>query len=116
MDRILSLKPPDEGFLVCDMVEPLPYGHPSHPEIRAVLSRRGALIVEIEPHIAAALLSNPDGSASLVFHCPLSELEYFVRYFAGLGEDIQVQAPPELRERISAIGRGLVERYPKEKR
>jgi predicted DNA-binding transcriptional regulator YafY len=115
VDRILALDAPEDGFQEAALIEPLPYGHPSHPEIRAGLSARGALIVEIEPDIAANLRPNPDKSASLVFRCPPSELDYFARYFAGLGADIQVHAPPELREKMAAIGQGLVQRYQPEK-
>jgi len=111
VDRILSLEAPEEDFQGAPVVEALPYDHPSHPEIRAELTPRGALIVEIEPHIASSLQHSPDGSARLVFRCPPSDLDYFAGYFAGLGAEIQVQAPEELCERMGEIGKTLVERY-----
>jgi predicted DNA-binding transcriptional regulator YafY len=116
VDRILGLEAPETGFQEAAPVEPLAYDHPSHPEIRAELSGRGALIVEIEPHIADHLRPNPEGGALLVFRCPPAELDYFARYFAGLGADIRVLAPPELRQRMAEIGQNLVKSYLPENR
>ncbi len=116
VDRILSLAPVEVEFTAGQSAEPLPYDHPSHPQIRAELTPRGAMLVEVEPHIAGSLQPKPDGGAWLALRCPPSELDYFARYFAGFGSEIRVLAPSELREKMGHIGRFLAKNYPPEKR
>ena len=68
-------------------------------------------MVETEPHLGAQIQRNADGSGSLMLRCPPSELDWFARYFASLGDEIDVSAPDELREKLRAIGKKLASRY-----
>jgi len=111
VDRIVALAPPDADFQPPPAPESLPYDHESHPQIVAALSPRGVAAVESEPHIGRQIQRQDDGSGHLIFRCPPAELDWFARYFASLGADVEVCAPAELRERIGQIGRTLVERY-----
>jgi predicted DNA-binding transcriptional regulator YafY len=116
VDRVEALEPPGDDFRPPGPEgippEPLPYDHESHPQVVAMLTARGMASAESEPHLGRQIERLPDGSGRLAFHCPPGELGYYARYFAALGADAQVCAPAELRERIGAIGRMLVEQYP----
>jgi predicted DNA-binding transcriptional regulator YafY len=111
VDRIRALDPPADGFQPPPLPEPAPYSHAAHPEIVAALTVRGVAYVESEPHLGQIILRAPDGSGRLVFRCPPSELDWYARYFASLGDDICVEAPAELCERLRRIGQRLGERY-----
>jgi predicted DNA-binding transcriptional regulator YafY len=111
VDRIEALSAPGDDFQPPAVPETLPYDHESHPQVVATLSPRAVAIVESEPHVGRHICRQPDGSGQLAFRCPPAELDWFARYFAGLGADADVSAPPELRERIGAIGRVLAEQY-----
>ncbi len=111
VDRILSLAPAPAWLSEVPVPAPTPYGHESHPEVSVSLTPRGAAAIESEPHIGAQIVYAEDGSGTLRFRCPPSELEWFARLFAGLGADVTVHSPPELRRRLAAIGRELAERY-----
>ncbi|MEA4908467.1 MAG: WYL domain-containing protein [Anaerolineaceae bacterium] len=115
VDRILRLEAPSADFRPPVVAPALPYGHPSHPNLRARLTRRGARLVEVDTDVAAQLHYHPDGSAGLDFHCPPDELEYYARYFAGLGAEVEVLGPPELCARLAALGQRLVGLYTVEK-
>jgi predicted DNA-binding transcriptional regulator YafY len=71
-------------------------------------------MVEVDEYIARNLRPRQDGSASLVFRCPTSELDYYARFFAGLGPEVRVLAPQELRARLRALGELLEKTYPPE--
>lgn len=113
VDRILALEALPADFCAGPLAEALPYEHPSHPRIRAELTPRGALLVEIEPHLSQALRRNLDGSAQLELRCPPGELDYYARYFASLGAEALVHEPPELLLRLAALGQRLAEQYGK---
>lgn len=111
VDRITALAPaanPRPGQVV---PAPLPYDAPEHPQIEATLTARGAGYVESEPHLSRVLRRTPDGTGTLTLRCPPSELDWFARYFAGLGHEVTVHAPEALRQRLATLGRGLVERH-----
>ena len=67
--------------------------------------------VESDQDLGRQIERLADGSGRLIFRCPPGELDWYGRYFAGLGADVEVCAPVELRERIREIGRVLLERY-----
>jgi predicted DNA-binding transcriptional regulator YafY len=92
-------------------VDPADYGHPSHPEVRVWLSPRGAALAEREPHAGGAVTRHADGSGTMVFRCPPSELSWWAGYFLRLGAEAEVVAPPGLRARVHALACSLVERY-----
>jgi len=111
VDRVRALDPPADDFMPPPLPEPTPYGHAAHPAIVAALTARGVAYVESEPHLGQIILREPDGSGRLVFRCPPSELDWYARYFASIGDDVCVEAPAELRERLLRIGQRLAERY-----
>lgn len=113
-DRIQSLEAPEAGFTPGPIRETLPYGHESHPRVVAHLTPRGAARVESDPNLGSQICRLADGQAELAFHCPPGELEYYARYFAGLGPEVDVLAPEDLRRMILALGEKLVERYSKQ--
>lgn len=111
VDRIRSVAAPAPDFAPAAPVEPRPYSHPNHPEVRATLSPRGVALVESEPQLGQQIVREPDGGGRLQFRCPPSELAWYARYFAGLGAAAEVQAPPELRDAIAHHAHDLLERY-----
>jgi predicted DNA-binding transcriptional regulator YafY len=111
VDRVLDIAPAGEPFQHLRAPAPLPYDHETHPLVLATLTARGVAAAESEPHIGQRIERRPDGSGRLAFRCPPAELPYFARFFAGLGADAHVSAPPELRERLLALGRALLAHY-----
>jgi predicted DNA-binding transcriptional regulator YafY len=111
VDRIRALTLLDELIDPATLPTPQPYDHESHPQIVATLTPRGVAEVESEPHLGQRIQRQPDGSGLLMLRCPPGELRWYSRYFAGLGADVDVTAPPELRDRLHAIGQMLAERY-----
>jgi predicted DNA-binding transcriptional regulator YafY len=113
VDRILALTPADEQVQGMTAPTPLPYNHESHPQVVVELTARGVAHVESEPHLGQQIQRHPDGSGSLDFRCPPGELDWWARYFAGLGADAHVHTPPELRTCLAQLGQKLVEQYGK---
>ena len=111
VDRIERLEPPGDDFQPPPERAPTPYDHQAHPRILATLTARGVAMVETERHLGRQIQHLPDGGGCLDLRCPPSELDWYARYFASLGEQVQVREPPELRQRIAALGRELVQRY-----
>ena len=111
VDRMLALTPVEREINPALLPEPTPYGHVSHPQIVARLTARGVAEVESEPHLGQLIQREADGSGRLVLRYPPSELDWYARYFARLGMEVEVLAPPELRERLRVIGQRLAERY-----
>lgn len=103
IDRIRAVREAEAPDIV---VEPLPYDHPSHPTIRVRLTAAGARRVEREPHLG------PHAREGLLeFRCPPSELDWYARYFGGMGADAHVEGPEELVERIVERARGVLGQY-----
>lgn len=103
VDRIRSVEAADAPDVI---VEPLPYDHPSHPAIRVRLTAVGARRVEREPHLG------PYAKEGLLeFRCPPSELDWYARYFGGMGADAIVEGPPELVDRIRDRARAVLALY-----
>jgi predicted DNA-binding transcriptional regulator YafY len=102
IDRILSVEP--SGKIG---EEPLPYGHPTHPQIRVRLSERGARAAERDPHLGPHI----EGAGRLEFRCPPSELDWYARYFGSMAEDAVIESPPELIQKVKAIAAKLNELY-----
>lgn len=111
VDRILTLKPASDASLPDTPPPAPPYGDAAHPLIVATLTLTGAARIESERHLGQILIRNADGSAALSFRCPPTELEYYTRLFASLGDEADVREPPELREGIRALGQQIVNHY-----
>lgn len=111
VDRIQALTVLDEVVDPATLPPPTPYNDAAHPQIVAWLTARGVADIESEPHLGQIIQRQPDGGGLLVMRCPPTELRWYARYFAGLGDDIDVREPPELRARLAALGADLAERY-----
>ena len=88
-----------------------PYGHESHPEVVVSLTAWGVAYVESEPQLGQQIVPLPDGAGRLAFRCPPSELDWFARYFAGLGAEATVHGPLELRQSIQRLAQELLRQY-----
>ncbi len=65
----------------------LPYGHPSHPEVRIQLTARGVLLLERDPQLGDAIqLHGDEGGGLLCFRCPPTEYDWLVRTALQLGQ------------------------------
>jgi predicted DNA-binding transcriptional regulator YafY len=113
VDRIQQLDPPEQGFVPGPITQELPYEHISHPQVIVKLTPTGVAQVESNRHLGQRILILEDGSGELVFRCPPDELDWYTRYFASLGEEVQVRAPEALRLRMRRLGEFLVEQYGK---
>jgi predicted DNA-binding transcriptional regulator YafY len=111
IDRIHALEPAPAWLQGAPAPAAQPYDHPEHPQVVALLSPRGAALAEAEPHVGSRIERAPDGAGRLAFRCPPAELEYYARFFAGLADEVTVEAPAELRARLAAIARSLAKRY-----
>jgi len=113
VDRLRSLEPAEADFRPGPAAERLPYGHFTHPRLLVHLTPLGADWVEREPHLGRLLHRDEDGGALLDFRCPPEELDWYCRYFAGLGLEAEVLEPPELRRLLCELGQNLAARYHK---
>jgi predicted DNA-binding transcriptional regulator YafY len=111
VDRIRTLSLAGEHFRAPPIPEPVPYDHPAHPEIVATFTARGLVLAEVDPQVAPQLERHPAGSGELRLRFPPSDLDWWAHFFVGLESEVTVHGPPELRERLRAIGQKLVERY-----
>jgi len=111
VDRVQSVDQPESGFHPLPILEGLPFAHESHPRVVARLSAKGAALLEVDRFLGSGLKAREDGGADLDFRCPPYELDYFARVFAGLGQEIEVFDPLELREKLRDLGEILVRRY-----
>jgi predicted DNA-binding transcriptional regulator YafY len=109
VDRIRQAAPARGSFKAPPV--PRAYDDPRHPEIRATFTPRGAAMAEADHDVSARITLHGDGSGVLALRCPPGELPWFARFFAGLGPEVTVEAPKELRERLAELGRELVQRY-----
>jgi predicted DNA-binding transcriptional regulator YafY len=113
VDRIQAVTLLEPPFPTITEQQSLPYDDPSHPQVIVQLTARGIAYAEAEPHIAHSIERNPDGTGRITFRCPPSELDYFARFFAGMGMEADVCEPPALRERLLQIGQQIVNHYQK---
>jgi predicted DNA-binding transcriptional regulator YafY len=113
VDRVQEIDLPGPDFAPGPMREAMPYDHESHPEIHARLTARGADQIESEPHAGRYVSRQPGQAGELVLRCPPGELDWYARLFASLGAEVEVLAPPELRQKMFDLGKNLVERYGK---
>jgi predicted DNA-binding transcriptional regulator YafY len=113
VDRVQEVEQPEDGFTPAPMRAALPYDHESHPEIRVLLTPRGADRIESEPHVGSRIRREAGQGGELVLRCPPDELDWYARLFAGLGADVDVLSPPELRQKMFELGQHLLEQYGK---
>ena len=89
----------------------LPYGHPSHPEVRIQLTARGVLVMERDPQLGDAIQPLGEDGGLLCFRCPPAEYDWLVRTLLSLGPDAEVLAPDVLRQRVLQATREIAHRY-----
>lgn len=106
-DRVMQIEPCDP----VEHVEPLPYTHESHPEVRVKLTPRGARVVERDPHLGSQVQDAKGKEVLLAFRCPPEELDWYAKYFGGMGADAVVQGPPELVLKVRARAQALLDLY-----
>jgi len=111
VDRIRALAPATAELPATPPDTTRPYGHESHPEVLVNLTAWGVAYVESEPQLGQYIMRLPDGAGRLAFRCPPSELDWFARYFAGLGAEATVLGPPELRQGIRLLAQQLLQQY-----
>jgi predicted DNA-binding transcriptional regulator YafY len=111
IDRIRALAPATAELPPAPPKAARPYNHESHPEVLVSLTARGVAYVESEPQLGQQIVRLPDGAGRLAFRCPPSELDWFARYFAGLGAEATVHGPPELRQSIRRLAHQLLGEY-----
>jgi predicted DNA-binding transcriptional regulator YafY len=111
VDRIEALEPLPDWQEAPPV--PIPYDHADHPVIQALVTARGVALLDGQPDLAEHVVVQADGSGRLELRCPPSELDYFARLLATLGNEVEVHEPPALRERLLDLGQILATRYGK---
>lgn len=110
VDRFIDVKiaqPPES-------VEPLPslpYDHPSHPEVRILLTARGVLLWERDPHLGDSIQPYGEDGGLLCFRCPPDRYDWLVHTILSLENDAEVLAPETLRQRIHDAAQKIARRY-----
>lgn len=90
--------------------EPKDYSDPSHPLVRVVLSAKGLRNLERDVH-AGHMAKDQEPPATIEFRCPPEELDWYARYFGGMGPDAVVLGPPELVRILVERARRQLEMY-----
>jgi predicted DNA-binding transcriptional regulator YafY len=114
VDRMVEVSATEAPALVESLPAPvgLPYGHPSHAEVRIQLTARGVLLMERDPQLGDAIqLHGEEGGGLLCFRCPPSEYDWLVQTALQLGPDADVLAPAILRQRIRAASEEIARQY-----
>ena len=111
IDRIRRLNSPAQDFVPAPIAQELPYEHISHPQVSVRLTPLGVAQMESNRYLGQRISILEDGSGELVFRCPPDELDWYARYFASLGKEVQVRAPEELRRRLRRLGEFLAQQY-----
>jgi predicted DNA-binding transcriptional regulator YafY len=110
IDRFTSVAPVDAPP-GAHPAPPVPYDHPSHPEVVAEFTARGARVAEGDPHFGRHVERREDGTGRIAFRCPPGELDWFASYFLRLGEDADVRSPASLRREIAARAEKIAAHY-----
>lgn len=87
--------------------------HQEPIRIQAILTYKGMIQVEQDPHIGEQIIQVSEDLWNLDFQCPPSEIEWFIRYFFSLGLDVEVLEPLFIRERILDVSKEMCDRYQK---
>ncbi len=111
VDRFAAVGPAEPSFRPPALRTAPAYDDPRHPAVHVTLTARGLALSEAELEQLGPIQPAARGGAELRFRCPPGELDWYARFFASLGQEADVHAPPELRARLAALGRGMVKRY-----
>ncbi|MGH2531049.1 MAG: helix-turn-helix transcriptional regulator [Thermomicrobiales bacterium] len=77
-----------------------PYDDPSHPEVVVALTYTGSRLADDVHDLEERVCQIAPDRWELRFRCPPSEWPYYARTFLGLGPDMEVVAPAELRHLV----------------
>lgn len=120
-DRILEAAYDTSGLQALDLGEMSPgrreAPNPREPvRLRAELSRAGVQRCEAELWLSPMLLVRDDGTGKIDADIPRGELSFFAEFMIGLGEDVVLHEPEELKDAIRNKLFRLLERYETKKR
>ncbi|HWD41736.1 MAG TPA: WYL domain-containing protein, partial [Fimbriimonas sp.] len=93
-------------------IEPKEYDDPSHPTVRVILTGRGLRALERDPHLGGEV-KDRKAPALIEFRCPPDELDWYARYFGGMGPDAEILGPPDLLEIVVGKAKALLQKYEK---
>ncbi|MFF9062369.1 helix-turn-helix transcriptional regulator [Streptomyces sp. NPDC014882] len=110
IDRILDVRPLEEGFAVPDGFDLTGYWTGHLAGFRARL-HTGEAWVRLTPEGARRLGVTPTGDGWTEARVPIESVDHAHREFLRLGTDVEVLAPAELRARIAETARALATRY-----
>jgi predicted DNA-binding transcriptional regulator YafY len=89
----------------------LPYGHPSHPEMRIRLTARGVLMMERDRHLGDSIQPSGEEGGLLCFRCPEAEYGWLVRTLLWLGPEAEVLAPDKLQQLVQRAAQEIFHRH-----
>jgi predicted DNA-binding transcriptional regulator YafY len=120
VDQILAVTVREEEFAPPDGFDLAAYWRDYQADFHARL-HNGEAVVRLAPDAAARLtgaagqavadtgVTEPDGRVRAVL--PIESLDHAHRVFLGMGTDVEVVEPPELRARLTETTRALAARY-----
>ena len=111
VDRFVDARATQPPEPVEPLSPSLPFDHPSYPEVRILLSARGVLVMERDPHLGDAIQPHGEDGGLLCFRCPPARYDWLVHTMLGLENDAEVLAPDTLRQRIHEAAQAIARRY-----
>jgi len=111
VDRFVDVRTTQPPEQVEPLPPSLPYGHPSHPEVRILLTARGMLAMERDPHLGDVIQPYGEDGGLLCFRCPPDRYDWLVHTILGLENDAEALAPDSLRQRIQQAAQTIARRY-----
>lgn len=82
--------------------------------LRAELSRAGVQLCETELWLAPMLLVREDGSGSIDKDVSRADIPFYTKFFIGLGDEVVLQEPMELKDAIRRKLSQMLARYQQE--
>ncbi|GAA2824911.1 YafY family protein [Kitasatospora sp. CM 4170] len=110
VDQIVELKPLEEEFTAPDGFDLAAHWRRHLADFRARL-HTGEALVRLTPEGARRLGVTPEGDGWTEARVPIESIDHAHGEFLRLGTEIEVVAPPELRDRIAGTVRTLAARY-----
>jgi predicted DNA-binding transcriptional regulator YafY len=109
--EVTAIQPPEYPEYVESPRSELPYGHPSHPEVRIQLTARGVLMMERDRHLGDSIQLHGEEGGLLCFRCPPTEYDWLVRTLLNLGFEAEVLAPDTLRHLVRQAALDIAHHY-----
>ncbi len=111
IDRFLDVKVAPSPPQLERPVYPILHTHSSFPEIHVLLTARGVLRLEREPHLTSHIQQQEEGQGVLKVRLRQEEYDWLVRILLSLGTEARVLAPEELRIRVQQAAREIASHY-----